>query len=489
MQCPLQPPANRAYNTPPVFPVWDERHTTHDYGLVHLAMTITKRPIFHAIVHLLLPSEAVLVLQCRKVFFLQVEQAAEQKVHRHLQALEHARAAFLLPSPHLAYYSRYLHQLPKALKGSPAIGFRFAAIKSFDEETNYSILEQIYSAARRGHLDELLRLCQEWAGHVDIEAYIDKDSNNALHVAVINGQEACVRVLIAAGFRVSRVNDYNWTALHFAADVGLDATCRVLIDEGASPFAVNRKCHTPWELAKAKNRVECVAVLESARAAKNPSLAAAYTFVDEHIATTRGFRFAVTKAADEQAPPGLDEQIYNAAQNYGKLDELLGLCQEWAGHPVIDAYKNVSNMFLKCSQMPTRRQSRTDLKKLITCFYMTVLTSPNYAISYSFEQHDRNALFIATVRGNEACVRVLIAAKANAAFENNDGYTALHWAACNDRASILHVLIQEGTSHMITNCIGKKPINYAIEKGACGECLDILLKAAQEEKEDAAVEA
>jgi len=51
-----------------------------------------------------------------------------------------------------------------------------------------------------------------------------------------------------------------------------------------------------------------------------------------------GFRFAVTKAVDEKAPPGLDQQIFYAALN-GKLDELLGLCLEWAGHAVIDAYK------------------------------------------------------------------------------------------------------------------------------------------------------
>jgi len=34
----------------------------------------------------------------------------------------------------------------------------------------------------------------------------------------------------------------------------------------------------------------------------------------------------------------LDKQIYDAAEG-GKLDKLLGLCQEWAGHAVIDAYK------------------------------------------------------------------------------------------------------------------------------------------------------
>jgi len=52
-----------------------------------------------------------------------------------------------------------------------------------------------------------------------------------------------------------------------------------------------------------------------------------------------GFRFAVTKDPDEQAPPGLDKQIFDAAKE-GKLDELLGICQEWAGHPVIGEYKD-----------------------------------------------------------------------------------------------------------------------------------------------------
>jgi hypothetical protein len=53
----------------------------------------------------------------------------------------------------------------------------------------------------------------------------------------------------------------------------------------------------------------------------------------------RGFRFAVTKPADEQAPPGVDKQIFDAAEG-GKLDELLGLCQQWAGHTVIDEYND-----------------------------------------------------------------------------------------------------------------------------------------------------
>jgi len=74
--------------------------------------------------------------------------------------------------------------------------------------------------------------------------------------------------------------------------------------------------------------------------ASTPRQAASAEEVEAVIAGTarRGFRFAVTKAADEQAPPGLDKQIFEAAKE-GKIDELLGLCREWAGHPVIDAYK------------------------------------------------------------------------------------------------------------------------------------------------------
>jgi len=163
--------ATRAYSTPPVFPEEDEQHTTSDYGLLHLAMTITKQPIFHAIIHLLLPSEAAFVLQCRKVFVVQVDRAAEVEVHRHLQALHRTRAAF--PSPPPASKLRYLHylqQLKEALVGRPPKGFRFAVTKAASERAPRSVNENIYEAAKEGNLDELLGLCKQWAGHPVIDA-------------------------------------------------------------------------------------------------------------------------------------------------------------------------------------------------------------------------------------------------------------------------------------------------------------------------------
>jgi len=162
---------------------------------------------------------------------------------------------------------------------------------------------------------------------------------NALIWAAKEGHEACVRVLIAAKANVaSRDRNYT-TALHWAVIGGSASICRVLLEEGASFTAVNHDGKTPLEVAKAQGNAECAVILEAAGAVLPPALVAAYAFVDEQIATTRGFRFAATKAADKQAPPGLDRQIYDAAEQ-GNLDELLGLCQEWAGHAVIDAYKD-----------------------------------------------------------------------------------------------------------------------------------------------------
>jgi len=159
-------------------------------------------------------------------------------------------------------------------------------------------------------------------------------------IAARNGYDPFVRVLIAAKADVAYVNGDGRTALHWTAYNGHASTCRVLVNEGASLAAMNHDGQTPLELAKTRGYAECVAILEAAGAVLPPVIAAAYAFVDEHITTTRGFRFAVTKSADEQAPPGLYKQIWDAAKT-GKLDELLDLCKQWAGHKVIDAHRDM----------------------------------------------------------------------------------------------------------------------------------------------------
>jgi len=82
-------------------------------------------------------------------------------------------------------------------------------------------------------------------------------------------------------------------------------------------------------------------------------------------------------------------------------------------------------------------------------------------------------LIVAAMKGHEACVCVLIAAKADMAYEDIHGWTALHLAAYNNRASICHMLVDEGASLTAVNRYGQTPLELAKARGNA-ECVAIL---------------
>jgi len=70
-------------------------------------------------------------------------------------------------------------------------------------------------------------------------------------------------------------------------------------------------------------------------------------------------------------------------------------------------------------------------------------------------------LIVAAENGHKACVRVLIAAKADLAYADRYGWTALHHAANNGHASICRVLVDEGASLMAMNHQNQLPLELA----------------------------
>ena len=78
--------------------------------------------------------------------------------------------------------------------------------------------------------------------------------------------------------------------------------------------------------------------------------------------------------------------------------------------------------------------------------------------------------------GKEKCVRVLIAANADLAYEDIFDMTALHYAADYDQASICRVLVNEGASLTAVNG-GQTPLELAKKRGNA-ECVAILEAAA-----------
>ena len=88
-----------------------------------------------------------------------------------------------------------------------------------------------------------------------------------------------------------------------------------------------------------------------------------------------------------------------------------------------------------------------------------------------------NALLKAAHDGHEACVRVLIAAQADLAYADSDGWSILHCAASTDHASICRVLVDEGASLTAVDRLGQTSLEMARRYGRA-ECVVILEVAA-----------
>jgi len=82
-------------------------------------------------------------------------------------------------------------------------------------------------------------------------------------------------------------------------------------------------------------------------------------------------------------------------------------------------------------------------------------------------------LIKAADKGHEACVRVLIAAKANFACASHYGWTALHNAAYKGHASICRMLVDEGASLTAVNSENHTPLELAKKQGKA-KCVAIL---------------
>ncbi|MEP7330235.1 MAG: ankyrin repeat domain-containing protein [Betaproteobacteria bacterium] len=93
----------------------------------------------------------------------------------------------------------------------------------------------------------------------------------ALIAAAHLGHDEVVRMLIAAGAPLDHVNNLHWTALIESIVLGNGgprhvATLKALVEAGASVKLTDRGGNTPLALAKGRNYIEMVGILEKAGA-------------------------------------------------------------------------------------------------------------------------------------------------------------------------------------------------------------------------------
>ena len=120
----------------------------------------------------------------------------------------------------------------------------------------------LYKAARDGKLDEVEAAVDagarmEWANP-------DMSGKRAVHTASEQGHKDVVAFLGSRGADVNAVDNDQWTPLRYAACYGEASVCTTLLALGADPATKTKTGSTALDKAKAKNKTECVAVLEAA---------------------------------------------------------------------------------------------------------------------------------------------------------------------------------------------------------------------------------
>ena len=115
-------------------------------------------------------------------------------------------------------------------------------------------------AAYKGHTEIVKKLLEAGA---DITAVDPAMKATALHAAAYAGRTDAARVLIAYKIDIDKQGPYNgYTALHDAIWQNNIETAKVLIEAGANLKIKSKDGQTAFDLAKAKDRKEIVALLE-----------------------------------------------------------------------------------------------------------------------------------------------------------------------------------------------------------------------------------
>jgi ankyrin repeat protein len=106
----------------------------------------------------------------------------------------------------------------------------------------------LHIASQRGNQTAVILLIDNSAT-VNV---VDNDGNSPLHLCCVNGHEECAKVFFfqrKQNVDVNLPNDHGDTALHNAAKWGYVEIVQLLLGNGASPHALNRKKETPLQSA------------------------------------------------------------------------------------------------------------------------------------------------------------------------------------------------------------------------------------------------
>jgi ankyrin repeat protein len=299
------------------------------------------------------------------------------------------------------------------------------------------------------------------AGHADVNI-----RNNSgvppLFSAVQSGQPKIVQMLLAAGADVNLQDDKGRTVLNYAIGASPEMI-QSFLKAGTNPNTEDSDGRTPLSFAAGNNSPEMVKMLLSAKADPNGGKLDAPLLTAIHAKDTNSAELLLQAGANPIAKGKVDSSI--PRNGYGYTDPLW-LATSEKQFPMVQ-------LLLKFKADPN--DSQTDRRSLL----FSALDRPDIlkalldagAKADARDETDsinatvfkRTALMMAAAGiSSTNQIETLLQHGADANARDNEGRTALHWAACNAPAdeSVFVLLLNSKADPNVRDNYGKTPLDY-----------------------------
>ena len=307
----------------------------------------------------------------------------------------------------------------------------------------------LYFAAEQGNCAVLSLLTERGARVDGWSSY----RNDPLCIATEEGHRACVRILLAARAPLIKDRSHQYSALHLAAQRGHADILELLLQHDNSVDTVNTPLlATPLLVAAMCGRVSCMRVLLGAGADvdlpdKNgctPLYCAAFFGQSQAVA------LLAKKGAKVNGWHSWQTDPLCAAVSEGRVGCVRELLV--AGATVVTG-KGIGPWVLHLAV----------LKGYVEI--VALLVAQRDCVDAENTVTSKSPLMIASEKGDEFCVSILLDAGANINRSDSSGRTALHHAVARGHLAVVAVLLGRGASRHHRDARGETPLMTAREHG------------------------
>lgn len=346
----------------------------------------------------------------------------------------------------------------------------------------------LHEAAMQGWAEMIILLLSSGA---DI-SMDDETGKTALHYAAMYGRQAAVNVLLDKGAKIEARDNDRKTPLHLAALFGDKETVSLLLKRGSRVDGADSAGHSPAYYAKENGRDDIYEILVKAGAGKEDISAAQAV---PGPADTKGSPAKESKTNDIKdviikGDEDLIEHLFSYKNRINRKDnEGLTPLHISVMHGNL---KTVEAIIKKGAIINTvDNYGRTPLyyaalyvKPEITALLLKNGANPNIA-----DREGKSPLCIgySGSRDNGEILKALVKSGCKLNIRDNNGWTALHWAAFYGKEEAVKTLLESGADPLLKNKAGQTPLEMLKSESISqpwlyGEIRDILFMAEEQKR-------